>query len=67
MLKRDDMAWYEDSLDPKFKQYIIDFSKTSLPTIYELIDKYKDKVNVLIFKSREEVNNFVDNYVVSND
>lgn len=61
------MAWYEDSLDPKFKQYIIDFSKTSLPTIYELIDKYKDKVNVLIFKSREEVNNFVDNYVVSND
>lgn len=65
--KRDDMAWFEDSLDPLFKQYIIDFSKTSLPMIYELINKYKDKVNVLIFKSREELNSFIDNYEVNND
>ncbi len=65
--KRDDMAWFEDSLDPLFKQYIIDFSKTSLPMIYELINKYKDKVNVLIFKGREELNSFIDNYEVNND
>lgn len=60
--KRDDMAWFEDSLDPTFKQYIMDFSKTSLPYIYELIDKYKNKVNLLIFKSREETNNFLFEY-----
>lgn len=65
--KRDDMAWYEESLDPEFKQYIIDFSKTSLPAIYELIEKYKHKVDVLIFKSRNELNDFINNYEVNND
>lgn len=58
-VKRDDMAWYEDKLDPEFKQYIINFSKTSLPYIYELISKYKDKRNIIIFKSRDEMNNFI--------
>lgn len=58
-VKRDDMAWYEDELNPEFKQYITNFSKTSLPYIYELISKYKDKRNIIIFKSRDEMNNFI--------
>lgn len=59
-VKRDDMAWFENELDPSFKQYIIDFSNTSLPYIYELINKYKNKINILIFKSRDEMNQFTD-------
>ena len=52
--KRDDMPWKEDELDENFKQFIIKFSEENLPEIYKIIDKYKDKKNIIIFKNREE-------------
>jgi len=53
-VKRDDMPWLEETLDKEFEQKIIDFSKEKLPTIYELLEKYKENKNVVIFKTREE-------------
>ena len=57
--KRDDMPWVEEKLDENFKQCILDFANEKLPKIYELLDKYKDNLNIIIFKSREEADNYI--------
>ena len=59
--KRDDLPWTEEKLDEKFKQSIIDFKDEKLPKIYELLNKYKDKLDIIIFKSREEADNYIKN------
>ena len=38
---------------------VIDFSKEKLPKIYELLDKYKDNIDINIFYSRNEADNFI--------
>ena len=50
---RDQMA------DPEFEGFIKDFSEKSLPKIYDLLEKYKEKIQVIIFKSREEADDYV--------
>jgi len=57
--ERYDMPWIEKELDPEFEEFIKDFSKTSLPKTYELIEKYKSGKQVVIFKSRAEADNFL--------
>ena len=58
--RRYDMPWIDTELDPRLKSEIEDFPSKNLPKIYELIDKYKDGKNVIIFKSREEADNFLE-------
>ena len=60
--KREDMPWVEteETLEGEFKQWIQKFSDKSLPEIYQLLEKYKDK-EVVIFKSREEANFYLEN------
>ena len=60
-VKRDDMPWVESELDKEFEQKILHFSKEKLPLIYELLKKYNDK-NIIIFKTREESEDFLRNY-----
>ncbi len=57
--KREDLPWIEEKLDEDFKQVIINFSKEKLPRIYELLDKYKDSIDINILNSREEADNFI--------
>ncbi len=52
--EREDLPWYETEFDTEFKQFILDFPKESLPQIYALIEKYREDKHVIIFKSREE-------------
>lgn len=56
--KREEMPWIEEEFDPEFKQYIIDFKSTKLPSVYALLEKYSDK-NIIIFKSRNEIDNYL--------
>ncbi len=56
--KREEMPWVEEEFDPEFKNWIINFRNDKLPYIYELLDKYNDK-NIVIFKSREEMNRYL--------
>ena len=56
---RYDMPWIDTELDPKFKTEIEEFKGKNLPTIYSLLDKYKDGREIVIFKSREEADNFL--------
>ncbi len=55
-----DLPWLEAEVDPEFMQFIEEFPNTSLPKIYELIDKYKSEKQVVIFKSREEADLFLE-------
>ena len=55
--KRDDIPWIEEQEDEEFMQFIKDFNRCNRPKILELLDKYQDK-NILIFKNREEVNQY---------
>lgn len=57
---RYDMPWIDKELDPILKQTIEDFPNQNLPKIYELLDKYKDGKEVIIFKSREEADRYID-------
>lgn len=60
-IKREDMPWVEDELDKEFKQKIIDFSQKKLPEIYDLLDKYKDNRNIIIFKTRKDSEKYLMN------
>ena len=59
--KRDDLPWVEEKLDEEFKKIIIDFSKIKLPEIYRLLDKYKNNRKIIVFKTREESDNYIKN------
>ncbi len=57
--KREDMPWVEEEFDPEFREYIIGFSQSKLPFIYQMLEKYKDK-NIVIFKTRAEMSDYLD-------
>jgi adenylate kinase family enzyme len=57
--ERYDMPWIDTELDPNLKREIEEFPNKNLPTIYALIDKYKDGKTVVIFKSREQADAFL--------
>ena len=57
--KRYDMPWIDTELDPNLKREIEEFPSKNLSTIYALIDKYKDGKTVVIFKSREQADAFL--------
>ena len=56
---RYDVPWMESGLDERFKREIIEFSDKKLPEIYELINKYNECKTVVIFKSREHADAFL--------
>ena len=58
--KRDDLPWIEEKLDEEFKQVILNFSKEKLPLIYELLEKHKDDKEIIIFKTRDEANEYIE-------
>lgn len=59
---RYDLPWIEAELDDEFKQFIEEFPDNTLPHIYELIEKYKDGKQVIIFRSREEADEYIKSY-----
>lgn len=59
--KRNDLPWLEAEPDPEFIKFIEDFPKDTLPYIYELIEKYKNEKDVVIFKLREEADLYIKN------
>ena len=57
---RDDVPWIDRELSPKFRQQIEDFAEKKLPEIYELLDKYKTDKQVIVFKSRLQADEYLD-------
>ncbi len=58
--KREDLPWIESEFDSGFKQWILDFSKDQLPQIYTLLKKYQEEKNIIIFKSRQEADSYLE-------
>lgn len=58
---RYDLPWIEKELSSEFAEFIKDFPVNSLPKIYGLIEKYKTNKQVFIFKSRTDVDEFIEN------
>ncbi len=58
---RTDMPWYNTELDPELKDKIEGFCERELPSIYALLDKYKDR-QIVIFGSREEAEEYLRSY-----
>lgn len=65
--KRNDLPWIEEKLDENFEQCITNFSNEKLPQIYKLLDKYKMNHNIIIFKSRDEADNYINIYNLRKD
>lgn len=57
--KREDIPWVEEKLDEEFKQRILEFSEKKLPEIYQLLDKYGEEKEVVVFKEREEAEEWI--------
>lgn len=57
---RYDLPWIETELDSEFRQFIETFPKDTLPYIYELLDKYKDEKEIVVFSSREEADKYLE-------
>lgn len=56
---RYDLPWLEKELDAEFESFIKDFAKSSLPQIYELIEKYKADKKIIIFKTRADADEYL--------
>lgn len=57
--KRNDLPWIEESFDETFKETIMNFKNEKSPQIYEMLNEYKDDRDIIIFKSRDEAENFI--------
>ena len=55
---RYDMPWIDTELDPKLRQEIEEFPEKNLPRIYELVEQYKQNKQIVIFKSREQAEEY---------
>lgn len=58
--KRDDLPWTEEKLNETFKETIMNFKNEKLPQIFEMLEQYKDDKEIIIFKSREEADEFIE-------
>ena len=59
---RYDLPWIDTELDTKLKLEIEVFPEKVLPKIYELIGKYKKKRRIVIFKSRVQVDEYLEQF-----
>ena len=57
--ERYDIPWIDTELDPRLQQEIEEFPNKNLPKIYELLEKYRDGRRIVIFKKREEADEFL--------
>lgn len=56
---REDMPWTDSELDKEFEEWIRDFSRDQLPGIYELLEKYRATRDIVVFRSREEADEYL--------
>lgn len=56
--EREDLPWVETEFDEEFRQFIVDFPKEQLQQMYELLEKYKQEKEWIIFRNREEADRF---------
>ena len=58
---RYDMPWIATELDPKFEKEILKFRESKLPEIYSLLEKHGQNKEIMVFKSRNNADDFINN------
>ena len=58
-IKRDDMPWIEEELDKEFEEYVKRFPEKQLPIILNILNEYKNKKDIHVFKNRIEANEYL--------
>lgn len=58
-IKRDDMPWVEEELDKEFETYVKRFPIKQLPIILNILDEYKNKKDIHVFKNRIEADEYL--------
>ena len=58
---RPDIPWVEEQFDPEFKEWIMNWYNNKLPILNELLETYKDQKNIIIFTSRIEAHDYLNN------
>lgn len=56
--KREELPWVEEEFDEEFRQWILEFPEKKLPQIYQLLEKYREGRQVMIFHSRQEADDY---------
>ncbi len=62
---REDLPWVETEFDPEFRQYILDFPREQLPRVYQLLEHYRKGICLVILKSREEADRYLDSHHIT--
>ena len=58
--KRDDMPWETAETDDMFLNEVKNYIPEQCPRVYQLLDKYKHGKEVIIFKTREEAEKWLE-------
>lgn len=56
---RSDMPWTETEDDEEFLEFIKNYNSQSRPDVIELLEKYKNEKQIVVFKSREEADEYL--------
>ncbi len=59
---RYDVPWIDTELDLAFKREIEKFPQNKFPEIYSLLKKYNVNKKIVVFKSRDEADCFINDY-----
>lgn len=59
-VQREELPWMEEELDEEFRQWIVDFPKTELPQIYELLKQYGEGKEIHIFRRRDDADQYLE-------
>ena len=62
---REDLPWVETEFDPEFRQYILDFPREQLPRVYQLLEHYRKGICLVILKSREEADRYLESHHIT--
>ena len=60
---RSDMPWIETEEDSEFIEFVKSYNEQQKPKVLELLKKYADK-NIIIFRSREQVDAFLNGEIL---
>ncbi len=59
--QRSDIPWQESEFDPEFGEWIVNWYKEKKPILLEQLDKYKKTKDVIVFKTRKEIDEYFKN------
>ena len=57
---REDIPWVEDKIDPEFIEWIKNWEQDKYPQLLKFLNKFKDTKEIIIFKTREEADDFLE-------